>query len=831
MQYDTAPGFLAGGGEMGVLMRAQDWSATALGPPAGWPQSLKTASGILLSSSYPMYLAWGPEFIQIYNDAYRPILGSTKHPDALGDFAHRTFAEIWHFIGPMFERVMQTGEPGTHTDQILALDRHGYVEECYFTFSCSAVLREDGNVGGVFVTVLETTQRVLAERRQATGSGRPHWRSDGDFAGNFGSCVDIAERTQAEANLRDQKRILEMVAVGAPLADTLDALMLLMETRDAGVCCGIAVVTEDGRYFRRGRGPNLSETYHGILDGLPISPPYRGPCAEAAHLGVSVVVPDIANDTRYSDKWRKLLLSAGLGAVRSTPVRGSDGRVLASFAMYYGHACDPNPSDPQLIETATHLAAIALERDRHEAALRQANTRLATEGERLRRLFEQAPGFMCVLRGLEHVFELTNAAYLQLVGHRNLVGKPARDALPEVEGQGFFELLDNVYRTGEPFTGHAVPIRLQREPGYPADERFVDFIYQPITDGDAKVTGIFVEGYDVTDRVRGEAALRESEEFKRRVIESSRDCIKVLGLDGQLLWMSPGGQELLEISDFAALIGKSWVEFWPKEARAAARKAVDAAAGGGVHRFSAWCRTLAGTDKWMESILTPIVDAAGRPERILAVSRDMTDHRRAADRRALLVNELNHRVKNTLATVQALAMQTIRNTERSADFRGLFEARLAALSRAHDVLTLESWEGADLRDVVDRALEPFRSAKGRLTIEGPELRLTPKQALSLSMALHELATNAAKYGALSNDAGRIQIAWSIAPLDGTGELQLKWVEEGGPPVAPPKRSGFGSRLIERSLANDLGGDARIDFRPAGVVCSINSPLEFAGGPA
>jgi signal transduction histidine kinase len=160
--------FLAGGGEMGSLIRSYDWSATPLGAPEQWPSSLKTAVGIMLASGYPMYIAWGPGFTQLYNDAYRPILGSTKHPGALGRSTRETFREIWDFIGPMFESVMASGTASTFADQLLALDRHGYVEECYFTFSYSAVRMDSGAVGGVFVTVLETTDRVLRERREGT---------------------------------------------------------------------------------------------------------------------------------------------------------------------------------------------------------------------------------------------------------------------------------------------------------------------------------------------------------------------------------------------------------------------------------------------------------------------------------------------------------------------------------------------------------------------------------------------------------------------------------------------------------------------------------------
>jgi signal transduction histidine kinase len=159
---------LARGGAMGAMMRAHDWTRTPVGPVETWPQSLRTALGILLDSSYPMYIAWGPSYTQFYNDGYRPILGSKKHPAALGASTRETFAEIWPFIGPMFDRVMTEGVPTFLEDQILPMDRHGYVEECYFTFCYSAIRGEGGGVGGVFVTVVETTARVLGERRLST---------------------------------------------------------------------------------------------------------------------------------------------------------------------------------------------------------------------------------------------------------------------------------------------------------------------------------------------------------------------------------------------------------------------------------------------------------------------------------------------------------------------------------------------------------------------------------------------------------------------------------------------------------------------------------------
>jgi len=148
-----------GGGEMGALMRALDWASTPLGPVGTWPQSLRTAVSMLLDSKFGMFIAWGPRYVQFYNDGYRPILGATKHP-AIGGTTPETFAESWHIIGPMFEGVMRGVAVGAE-DWMLPLDRYGYLEECYFTFGYSPIRDETGGVGGVLVTVTETTARVL----------------------------------------------------------------------------------------------------------------------------------------------------------------------------------------------------------------------------------------------------------------------------------------------------------------------------------------------------------------------------------------------------------------------------------------------------------------------------------------------------------------------------------------------------------------------------------------------------------------------------------------------------------------------------------------------
>lgn len=204
------------------------------------------------------------------------------------------------------------------------------------------------------------------------------------------------------------------------------------------------------------------------------------------------------------------------------------------------------------------------------------------------------------------------------------------------------------------------------------------------------------------------------------------------------------------------------------------------------------------------------------------VIRDISDRLRAAEHNQLLVGELTHRVKNTLAVVQAIAHQSLQGDDLPAA-RAKFDARLAALAAAHDLLTRTQWSVAPLREIVASALAPFGAGQDRWTIAGEEVSLPPEKAVALSIALHELATNATKYGALSTAAGRIAVSWQVAPAKAGERLRLVWQESGGPPVAMPARAGFGSRMIERALAAELDGTASIEFRPEGLTCTVDCP--------
>jgi two-component sensor histidine kinase len=212
------------------------------------------------------------------------------------------------------------------------------------------------------------------------------------------------------------------------------------------------------------------------------------------------------------------------------------------------------------------------------------------------------------------------------------------------------------------------------------------------------------------------------------------------------------------------------------------------------------------------------------------VSRDVTaewrvaaDLREATERQKILTDELQHRIKNTLAMVGAIANQTMRGDDVDAA-RDAFAARLVTLSHAHDILTQTSWLSAPIREVVEGALAPHKTGDSRIKVSGPDLRLSPKQALALALAVNELATNAVKYGALSNDVGTVGIVWSTPTHETVPSFMFKWNESNGPPVVPPARTGFGSRLIERVLANDFGAKICITYSAGGIVCELLAPL-------
>lgn len=447
--------------------------------------------------------------------------------------------------------------------------------------------------------------------------------------------------------------------------------------------------------------------------------------------------------------------------------------------------------------------------------------------------------------------------------------------------------------------------------------------------------------------IESERQAVDRQAFLSGVLASSTDCIMVLDLDGKLTFMSEGGQRVMEVSDFSEVAGCSWPDFWQGEGNAEARAAISAAKQGEACSFIGKADTCRDTPKWWHVAVSPIVGPNGHPDRILSVSRDITnlraseeerDHfvrlaenstdfigmartdgsvfylnnaakrlvgledasnaklsiadffapeqaemvarevlpaveqdghwsgevdfrhfqtgapipvlysvfpitdatgaligygtvtrdfrerRRVEDDMRLMNGELAHRLKNVLAVVQSIAAQTLRSIPEAETASQNLSARLVALGAATDVLTGSSWRSADLRELAIRSLSPYGHLGERIMLSGPKVTLKPEVTVAFALALHELATNAAKYGALSNGAGKVMLTWSVTGIGADATLAVCWRETGGPLVTQPERKGFGSVLIERSLRSYFSGKAATDYRSEGLVFELEARL-------
>ena len=329
------------------------------------------------------------------------------------------------------------------------------------------------------------------------------------------------------------------------------------------------------------------------------------------------------------------------------------------------------------------------------------NQTLLATVHHLRRLVMQAPSFMCVLRGPDLVFELVNIAFSMLAGGRDLIGKTLREGLPESEGQEYPGILENIFKTGEVHVGRKTRILLQDAPDCEVEEHYVDFVAQPIMGANGEVTGIFIEGNDVTDHVLTE------------------------------------------------------------------------------------------------------------------------------QRQALLIRELHHRVRNTLATVQGVMNTTAKTSANIEEFQVAFSGRIASLANTHAVMTEQLHQSVSFQQLLTQELGPYSDDQGlRIRLTGPAVDLPSQIAVPLGMAVHELTTNAVRHGALSLEEGRIEVGWDLIEKDGEPALLCEWNEFAGPPVTPPSRDGFGSMLLKRVLSQQIRADVKVDFAPEGFRLRMAVPLQI-----
>jgi len=303
-------------------------------------------------------------------------------------------------------------------------------------------------------------------------------------------------------------------------------------------------------------------------------------------------------------------------------------------------------------------------------------------------------------------------------------------------------------------------------------------------------------------------------------------------LRSQALQASAQVKALFDIPVDARLTIDQWLGALSPEDRAMRDRAVESAQRTGADYDVEY--RLSHQDRWVNVRGKTIFDHRGRAVRMIGVVLDVTDRHQAfaavtaSERRhRLMTNELNHRVKNTLATIQSIAAHTARRAASLQEFRAVFEDRLMALSATHNVLTQASWEAAGIRPLLEQELAPYPSEQ--VVFSGPEVYLPARQALALGMVLHELTTNAAKYGALSKPGGRLAVDWQTFDVGRPEPLfVLEWRESGGPKVTPPTATGFGSRLIKMSVEQDLSGTVASEYAPKGYVCRIEAPLHPIG---
>lgn len=331
---------------------------------------------------------------------------------------------------------------------------------------------------------------------------------------------------------------------------------------------------------------------------------------------------------------------------------------------------------------------------------------------------------------------------------------------------------------------------------------------------------------DISDRKEAERALAESEARLQATYDHAPVGIGEVAEDGRFLRANEqfsqitgyALEELRQLS-FLAITHPDDVEEDVRLFGSLWRGEID-----GYTREKRYV-TKDGTIVWIELAASIVRGGAGARSFSVRIVRDISERRRAEEHQALLLNELNHRVKNTLAIVQSLAQQSFKGIAVPQEPIAAFEGRLGALSAAHDLLTQGNWEAASIRSIISAALLPFQCSDSSVAMAGPDVLLPPQTSVSLALAVHELATNAAKYGALSLPSGQVNIQWEIVE----DRLKWKWIECGGPPVSLPTSRGFGTRMIERALAAELSGNVKIDFLPSGVACLLEAPLPRLDG--
>ncbi|WP_052389396.1 PAS domain-containing sensor histidine kinase [Belnapia moabensis] len=755
MDAETWPGFPAAQGEMADRLRAHNWAATPLGPIGRWPQSLRTAVDLMLAARQPVYIAWGPELISIFNDGYIPILGN-KHPTGLGKPYTELFAEIWPEYRPMTAATM-AGEAQHFVDKPVALAGRPGLPMSWFTFSWTPLRDEAGKIAGIYCSAIETTEKVLAEQALRARSERELRRS----------------QTERER----QRRLYEAI-----LGNTPD-LAYVFDLDHRFIYANEGLLRMWGRTWDEAIGKTCLE-----LD--------------------------------YPD-WHAAMHDREIEQVIATrqPIRGEVPFTGTFGRRIYDYIFVPVLDAEGRVEAVAGTTRDVTESRQAEEALRESETRFRVMADAVPQII-----WITDAEGRTEFFNRQWSDYTGAPYEPTTAAEVAANFVhPEDAGLTMMRF-EEARRTGGTFL---VEHRIRSKNG---QYRWFLVRGEPYRHpGTGEIARWFGASVDIHDRKEAEAALRESEARWRGLFGRMQEGVEVdelvydadgRAVDFRYLEVNPAWERQTGLLR-EATVGRRGSEIFPADEVAfwVGTLAQVAETGQAAHIE----RYVAPLGRWYEVIAYPV-----EPGRTASLVLDVTARKAEEERRALLMREVDHRAKNVLAVVEA-ALRLTRASDVPA-FQRIALGRVSALARAQTLLAQDRWRGADLRTLVEGELAPFVSEVGPcMELNGASVLLPPGAAQPVAMALHELATNAVKYGALSVAAGRVAVSWH---LDDSlpGRLRLRWAEAGGPAVGgPPLRRGFGSRVIEDTIRRQLGGEASLTWEVGGVVCEITVPLRGAGG--
>ena len=641
--------------------------------------------------------------------------------------------------------------------------------------------------------LVERTTRMPAGNvaRSAAESGRP--------------------RDERAAHLETLYRLTDRLYRATGMEGMLDAALDAISEGLGCDRCSILLFDSQGvMRFVAWRG--LSDHYRHALEGhTPWSPDTIDP--------PPIFIDDI-EQAAEGELVKQTILAEGIRSLAFIPIT-SQGRVIGKFMAYHASANACDEGCKVLAVTIARQLGFSLERASAERARLAALNDLQESEQRFRLMAEHAPVmiWMCDAQGrCLHLNQMLRRFWN--VADDDIGAFDWRTSMHPHDVERVMDAMGKALKLRERVS---VTGRYRNATG---EYRTLETLAHPRFGADGGFLGLTGVNTDITERERAEKALRDSEERFRLVVEAAPSGMIMTDGAGRILMINQLAEKLfgyergeLDGREIEILVPPAMRDLHP------ALRASHLSGSREPVKGEVMGRCKDGRDIPLEVGVNPILTSEGI--RAIATVADIAERKRTEAQRELLVAELNHRVKNTLAVVQGLAYQTFRDTDAAA--RRAFEGRLQALATAHDLLTRSNWENTSLAQLVTDTLKPAGANRARIEAAGPPIRLSPHAALTIALALHELFTNTLKYGALSNEHGRVRLDWRH--LEGAGKLSIEWREQGGPPVRQPMRRGFGSLLLERTLARDLDGRVTLAFEPSGVVCVIEMPIADAGGHA